>query len=248
MLMDVGDWYLFDEGCYLRIYGCSRPPHIFPHYVTDKMVLLEIAYQNLIDGASHTLSVNKKSVWPPLPLKVGHYFIETAGGAEAQAHALDRFHFSCGNLKRHDPHDVVQKHCTTCKFHYPYTHDAWPDEETFRRAQTLYELIFRMRGSARERKEAAKARQAKEEQEAKIRAEQEARMKAAVDKRHSELKREKRNDKGKDQMDPENEEAAAARLTEIEKIRQEEIAAIQAEEEAAREKEEATLKIKQEAE
>lgn len=155
-------------------------------------------------------------------MKVGHYFIETAGGAEAQAHALDRFHFSCGNLKRHDPHDVVQKHCTTCKFHYPYTHDAWPDEETFRRAQTLYELIFRMRGSARERKEAAKARQAKEEQEAKIRAEQEARMKAAVDKRHSELKREKRNDKGKDQMDPENEEAAAARLTEIEKIRQEE--------------------------
>lgn len=117
--MDVGDWYLFDEGCYLRIYGCSRPPHIFPHYVTDKMVLLEIAYQNLIDGASHTLSVNKKSVWPPLPLKVGHYFIETAGGAEAQAHALDRFHFSCGNLKRHDPHDVVQKHCTTCKFQEP---------------------------------------------------------------------------------------------------------------------------------
>lgn len=61
LLIDIGDWYLFEEGCDFRIYGCSKPPHIFPHYVTDMMLLLEIAYQNLIDGASHTFNINRKS-------------------------------------------------------------------------------------------------------------------------------------------------------------------------------------------
>jgi hypothetical protein len=72
----IGDWYLMDHGTYIRIFGAMKPPHLLPHFIPDKLVIQEVAYQTIINGAGGIFYTSKKAIFPPLPLYIGNYFIE----------------------------------------------------------------------------------------------------------------------------------------------------------------------------
>ena len=72
----MGDWYVSPSRVYLIIYGSIKEPHQLPHYVPDKLVLLEISYQTCVTSFGVSMMRNIKIAWPKLSLQVGLYKIE----------------------------------------------------------------------------------------------------------------------------------------------------------------------------
>jgi hypothetical protein len=46
----IGDWYLMDHGTYMRIYGAVKPPHLLCRFISNKLVLQEVAYHTIMHG------------------------------------------------------------------------------------------------------------------------------------------------------------------------------------------------------
>lgn len=65
-MQDIVDWFTTPEGTYIRCFGCRVSPHFMPQYVTNKVVLQEVAYQ-LDKGFSRVLHRRKKYPWPTFP-------------------------------------------------------------------------------------------------------------------------------------------------------------------------------------
>ena len=68
-----GNYYLSEEGLYIRMYGGSRAPSLLPKYATDYIVHKEVVRQLYIDGIGNFLFDQKKVVYPPLPFYIGSY-------------------------------------------------------------------------------------------------------------------------------------------------------------------------------
>lgn len=76
VVLDIGYRYVSPIGFYFCIYGSTKPPHLLPHYVPNKLVMIHIAYHNYIIGFKATMVRKIKSSWPSSPLQVGSYEIE----------------------------------------------------------------------------------------------------------------------------------------------------------------------------
>jgi hypothetical protein len=44
---EVGEWYLIDKGTYIGIFRTTKSPHMFPKFISNKMALQKVAYQNV---------------------------------------------------------------------------------------------------------------------------------------------------------------------------------------------------------
>ena len=73
MVCEYGDYYFSKEGTYLRMYGGSRAPSLFPRYAMDYVVHKGAVRQLFIDGFKNFLFEMKKEVFPPLSLCIGNY-------------------------------------------------------------------------------------------------------------------------------------------------------------------------------
>jgi hypothetical protein len=49
---------------YVRIFRATRPPHILPKYVPDKLLVREISYQIIEKGATSYLSEKQNDIGP----------------------------------------------------------------------------------------------------------------------------------------------------------------------------------------
>ena len=110
VIENIFDWYHTKEHNYLLIYCGYKPPNIFPLYFIDKIVLLEIAYQDYVNRVGSILENNNKSTCPPLPLIVGSYVIEFSGNMEKEFPSLKNIHFGNKLFKRQDPEVVLYMH------------------------------------------------------------------------------------------------------------------------------------------
>ena len=68
-----GNRYLSEEGLYIRMFGGSRAPSLFPKYATDCIVHKEVVRKLYIDGIRNFLFDQKKAMYPPLPFYIGSY-------------------------------------------------------------------------------------------------------------------------------------------------------------------------------
>jgi len=64
----IGDWFVMENGTYIRVYGATKDPHFLPRFILDKFVLQEVAYQTLMNGTGETLTRDNKLTWPPMIL------------------------------------------------------------------------------------------------------------------------------------------------------------------------------------
>ena len=104
------DWYHIKEHNYLQIYCGYEHPNIFPLYVIENIVLLEIEYQDYVNRGGSILENNKKSMWPSLPLMFDRYVIEFSREMEKEVPSLEDIHFGNKLFKRQDLEVVVYKH------------------------------------------------------------------------------------------------------------------------------------------
>ena len=104
------------------IYGYG-PPNIFPLYVIENIVLLEIAYQDYVNRVGSILENNKKSMWPSFPLIFDSYVIEFSREMEKEVPSLKNIHFGNKLFKRQDPELVLYIHFQLLNF-VSYTHES----------------------------------------------------------------------------------------------------------------------------
>ena len=75
VIEEYGDYFLTENGMYLRMFGGSKTPYLLPKYATDYIVHKEAVRQVFIDGLGHFLFQKKKTAYPPLPFKLGSCII-----------------------------------------------------------------------------------------------------------------------------------------------------------------------------
>jgi hypothetical protein len=47
----IADWYIEEHFSYIRVFGCSVPPHALPKFLPDRLVCREVAYQTVTGGS-----------------------------------------------------------------------------------------------------------------------------------------------------------------------------------------------------
>jgi hypothetical protein len=59
-LKAIVDWFVEEKFSYIRVYGCSIPPHALSKFLPDRLVLREVAYQIVKGGIGIELKVAQK--------------------------------------------------------------------------------------------------------------------------------------------------------------------------------------------
>ena len=67
VIEEYGDYYLTEEGMYIRMYGGSRAPSLLPKYATDYVIHKEAVRHVYIDGVGIFLFEHKKEAYPAIP-------------------------------------------------------------------------------------------------------------------------------------------------------------------------------------
>ena len=67
------DYYLTEEGLYIRMYGGSRAPSLIPKYAIDYVLHKEAVRQVYIDGVENFIFKHKKAPYLAIPFWLGSY-------------------------------------------------------------------------------------------------------------------------------------------------------------------------------
>jgi hypothetical protein len=94
LLRSIGNWYLQEDCTYLRIYGVTIPPHLFPKYVSNRLILGEISYQTILQGFNATLAKDvRKRTFIPYNMYIGHYGLMNSKQARHEANTMLEYEF-----------------------------------------------------------------------------------------------------------------------------------------------------------
>ena len=66
IVKEYGDWYMTLDKVYIRIVGSTKHSHWLPHFVSDTLLLQDMAYQTYVNGVATSLHRKKKGLWPLL--------------------------------------------------------------------------------------------------------------------------------------------------------------------------------------
>jgi hypothetical protein len=56
----LADWFIEENFSYIRVFGCSVPPHALPIFLLDRLVCQEVSYQIVMGGMSKELKETPK--------------------------------------------------------------------------------------------------------------------------------------------------------------------------------------------
>ena len=93
VIEEYGDYFLTENGMYIRMYGGSKTPLLLPKYATNYIIHKEAVRQVFIDGVGHFLFQKKKATYPPLPFKLGSYSFANVKQATEFVEEIGKFRF-----------------------------------------------------------------------------------------------------------------------------------------------------------
>jgi len=131
VIEEYADYYLTEDGMYIRMYGCSRAPSLLPKYATDYVVHKEAVRQVFFDGIGSYLFEHKKATYPPIPFRLGSYKFSRVKKDDEFVEELEKFHFGEINFHRNDSQNKVAEHCKEANVHFEYTSHWDKDESIF---------------------------------------------------------------------------------------------------------------------
>jgi hypothetical protein len=106
----IVDWYIEEHFSYIKVFGCSVPPHALPMFLLDQLVCQEVAHQTVLGGISKELKAVQKKMWPTFPLQVGTFSLLDFGHSKVEAAALKDINILNIELKKHDSQKVIGNH------------------------------------------------------------------------------------------------------------------------------------------
>ena len=73
VIQEFGDYYLTEDGLYVRMYRGSIAPSLLPKYATDYVLHREAVRQLYKDGIGNILFEHKKATYPTVPFLLRSY-------------------------------------------------------------------------------------------------------------------------------------------------------------------------------
>jgi hypothetical protein len=106
----LADWFIEENFSYIRVFGCSFPPHDLPQFLPDRLVCREVAYQIVTRGINKALKAAQKKVWPTFPIQVVMLSLLDFSHSKVEDGTLEDVKLVDIEFKRHDPHKIVENH------------------------------------------------------------------------------------------------------------------------------------------
>jgi hypothetical protein len=139
----IADWYIEEHFSYIRVFGCSVPPHALPKFLPDRLVCRKVAHQTVLGGISKELKAVQKKVWPTFPLQIGRFTLLDFGHSKVEATALEDIKLVNIEFKKHDPQRIVGNHMALSNLKI-YEHEYSPQDEIFRGVRSYQEVLSRV--------------------------------------------------------------------------------------------------------
>jgi hypothetical protein len=141
-LKAVIDWFIEEIFSYIRVFGCSIPPHALPKSLPDRLVCREVAHQIVIGGIENELKMAQKRFWPIFPVQVGKYSLLNLGHSKVEAATLGEIKLLNLDHRKYDPHKIVGNHQVNCNLK-AYEHEQSPCDDMFRGVISYDEVLAR---------------------------------------------------------------------------------------------------------
>jgi hypothetical protein len=137
-------WYLGKYYTYIRVYGSTGAPHLFPYFVQDHLLMREISYQTMGTGVTSLLLSNSKKLWPLFPVHIGNYSLSNGPHARKEAETLQEICLCIGEARGHDPHELEVSHVRYVGLTHSNIHVVDFDEEVFKGVLFYEEVLQKL--------------------------------------------------------------------------------------------------------
>jgi hypothetical protein len=142
-LRAIADWFIEESFSYIRVYGCSVPPHALPKFLPDRLVLREVAHQIVKGGIEIELKAAQKKSWSIFPVHIGKFSLLSLGHSKVEAEALEEIKMVNIEHKKHDPYQLVNNHLIHCGMK-AYEHKRYAYDDMFKEVKTYEEVLNRV--------------------------------------------------------------------------------------------------------
>jgi hypothetical protein len=139
-LKEIADWFIEEIFSYIRVYGCSIPPHVLPKFLPDRLVCREVAHQIVKVSIRIELKVAQKKSWLIFLVHIGKFSLQNMGHSKVEAEALEEVKLLNIEYKRNDPYQLVKKHLIYCNMK-EYEHEESPWDDIFKGTKTYKEVL-----------------------------------------------------------------------------------------------------------
>jgi hypothetical protein len=142
-LKAVVDWFIEENFSYIRVFGCSIPPHALPKFLPDRLVCREVAHQIITGGIGIELKTTQKKFWPVFPVQIGRFSLLNLGHSKVEAAALEEVKLVNLEHRKHDPYQTVGSHMAHCGMK-AFEHEESPRNDIFKGVKTYEEVLDRV--------------------------------------------------------------------------------------------------------
>jgi hypothetical protein len=142
-LKAVADWFIEEIFSYIRVYGCSIPPHALPKFLPDRLVCREVAYQIVKGGVGLELKALQKKSWPSFPVHIGKFSLSNLGHSKVEAESLEEVKLVDIEHRKYDPYQVISRHFIHCNLK-AYEHEVSIYDDIFKDVKSYEEVLNRV--------------------------------------------------------------------------------------------------------
>jgi hypothetical protein len=142
-LKAIADWFIDENFSYIRVYGCSIPPHALPKFLPDRLVCREVAHQIVKGGIGIELKAAQKKSWPIFPVHIEKFSLQNLGHSKVEAEALEEVKLVNIEHKKHDPYQLVNRHLMHCNMK-AYEHEKSVYDDIFKEVKAYEEVLKRV--------------------------------------------------------------------------------------------------------
>jgi hypothetical protein len=139
-LREFTDWFIEDKFSYIRIFGCSIPPHALEKFLPNRLVCKEVVHQIVESGTGIELKATQNKLWPTFPVQIGKFSLLNVRHSKVEAAMLEEVKLVNLKHKKKDPYQLVGKHMD----HYnmqAYEHEKSPCDDLFKGTKTYDKLL-----------------------------------------------------------------------------------------------------------
>jgi hypothetical protein len=99
----IADWYIEEHFSYIRVFGCSVPPHDLPLFLPYRLVCCEVSHQTAHGVISKEMKEVQKNAWSVFPVQIGTFSLLDFGHLKVEVVALEEIKLVDIEFKKHNP-------------------------------------------------------------------------------------------------------------------------------------------------
>jgi hypothetical protein len=142
-LKAIADWFIEENFSYIRVYGCSIPPHALTKFLPDRLVCREVAHHIVKGGIGLELKAAQKKSWSTFPIHIGKFSLLNLGHSKVEVELLEEVKLVDIEHRKYDPYQVISRHFIHCNIK-AYEHETSIYDDVFKDVKSYEEVLNRV--------------------------------------------------------------------------------------------------------